>query len=221
MKQAKHPPIRVNAFASFIVPGLSPDEGYCTLVQDISDEGIALGLPMERGRYVRVPEESRVRVEVASGRTVYAFDTHVLRVSEGVVPLVWVAWPEQYQRMERRHFVRAICSVDLTLIAPAKGGVASIDLYAGETVDLSAGGAMILTQAPLDVGDVVNVDLHLSKSRSLRVRGEVLRVEQLPRFRGQRRRVAMRFMDVKPSDEDEIYRFTMKVLCEQRRRGLV
>lgn len=101
--------------------------------------------PVIDGKLIFVREAQPFLVRAFSGLNVCAFKTKVLKSNHSPFPYLHLAYPEIVQVMRIRKAVRAHVQL-ITSITDQEGGK---QLAAGKIVDLSVGGARILSTAPI------------------------------------------------------------------------
>ncbi|MGB9866846.1 MAG: flagellar brake protein [Bacillota bacterium] len=213
------PPLRVNMYATVTPVSNELGQPYRTLIQELADHGIGLGLPIHQGHYVTLPRGTVVLVEAAEKGYVYSFESKVVDLQAGAVPLMWVEWPQGWAKLQRRNFVRANCSLPVTIVKRnANGGE---ERHKGSTIDISGGGALLLTHASLDLGQTFWLEVQLRDSELVCTDCEVLRIEEVPGFRERPKKMAVKFLTISEADRDRLCKFIMEKLCEQRRMGLI
>lgn len=213
------PPLRVNMYATVTPVKDELGQPYRTLIQELAEHGIGLGLPIYQGHYVTLPRGTVVLVEAAEKGFVYSFESRVLDLQGGAVPLMWIAWPQDYAKLQRRSFVRLNYSLPVSIIR--RGADGHEERFRGGTIDISGGGALLLTCAPVDFGQVLGLEIEVPGVGVVATDCEVLRIEEVPGFREKPKKVAVKFLTISEADRDKLCKFIMRKLCEQRRMGLI
>lgn len=105
--------------------------------------------PVIDGKLIFVRDAQPFLVRAFSGLNVCAFKTKVLKSNHSPFPYLHLAYPDIVQVMRIRKAVRAHVQL-ITSISDQEGGK---QLAAGKIVDLSVGGARILSNAPIGSKD--------------------------------------------------------------------
>ncbi|MDK2894789.1 MAG: hypothetical protein PWQ98_915 [Moorella sp. (in: firmicutes)] len=194
-----------------------------TIIQDTGEDGFAVLAP---GSDELVLAPGNV-VEVACNRqdARYEFTTKVQRYLPGEPPLYYLAYPDDYRRIQARSHVRAKAALEFRYAVwlkddwpyrpprPHKRGV---------TVDISGGGAQLVLRDPVEVGDLLYLELHLPGRRRhmpMRLAGRVKRVAPREIDGVTRYEVGVAFEGISERQEDQIVAFVFQRLLEERRRG--
>lgn len=112
--------------------------------------------PMVDGAYAMVKQDAAFVVRFFSGKSVYAFPAHVLKMSNTPFPYLHLSYPKKVRGMRVRRAQRA--SVRLISSVTDMYGA----LYAGTLVDISKGGALLATKAALgEIGDLLQLKFRL------------------------------------------------------------
>jgi c-di-GMP-binding flagellar brake protein YcgR len=112
--------------------------------------------PMVDGAYAMVKQDAAFVVRFFSGKSVYAFPAHVLKMSNTPFPYLHLSYPKKVRGMRVRRAQRA--SVRLISAVTDMYGA----LYAGTLVDISKGGALLAAKAALgEIGDLLQLKFRL------------------------------------------------------------
>jgi c-di-GMP-binding flagellar brake protein YcgR len=107
-------------------------------------KSVLVTAPVIDGKLIFVREAQPFLVRAFSGLNVCAFKTKVLKAHHAPFPYLHLAYPDSVQLMRLRKAVRAEVQL-ITAIHDKEGGR---QLGAGRIVDLSVGGARIVSSAP-------------------------------------------------------------------------
>lgn len=112
--------------------------------------------PMVDGAYAMLKQDAAVVLRFFSGKSVYAFPAHVLKMSNTPFPYLHLSYPKKVRGMRVRRAQRA--SVRLISSVTDMYGA----LYAGTLVDISKGGALLAAKVALgEVGDLLQLKFRL------------------------------------------------------------
>lgn len=197
---------------------------YPSLVLDfVEGESLTVGVPLERGREVRIPPETPVNVQIARPDGVYVLPSQVVRrYRKG--PALMLRWPARQDRIQRRNHVRIAVRVPMAIWTRAKDAAKVGDqerLITGISLDLSAGGVRLALSEPLLPGDQVRVELRLPDGERVGLEAHVLRSgENSAAAASERFWIALEFVGMLESSRKELTRFVFDVQREQMRRGV-
>lgn len=116
--------------------------------------------------------------------------------------------------VQRRRYFRWPVSTEATIEVGEP-----LERHDGKLKDLSANGAGVMTNAPLQIGDVIMLRFHLPEGE-VSVRARVVRVE----FLGEplwRRLAGIEFIEISDKDRDKVVRHIFNEQANARRLGLL
>ncbi len=180
----------------------------------------AVAVPAESVPMARARSGDSLRVCLFTESGLICARPRVLGRKEGAPSTLTLENPGGWMRIQRREHVRIPCSLDLE-IRPIEG---EKQLESGgwnreRTLDLSAGGAKVQCTLALEVGEPLDLILHLPED-TLCTRAWVLR--HLGRGEGDRGAIyALQFTALSQDREDEIVSFVFAEQMRRRRAGLV
>jgi c-di-GMP-binding flagellar brake protein YcgR len=112
--------------------------------------------PMVDGAYVMVKQDAAFIVRFFSGKGVYAFPAHVLKMSNTPFPYLHLSYPKKVRGMRVRRAQRARVRL-ISSVTDIYGA-----LHAATLVDISKGGALLAAKAALgQVGDLLQLKFRL------------------------------------------------------------
>lgn len=170
--------------------------------------------PMIDGAYAIVKQDAAFVVRFFSGKSVYAFPAHVLKMSNTPFPYLHLSYPKKVRGMRVRRAQRASVKL-ITAVTDAYGA-----LYAGTLLDLSKGGALLAAKAPVGgQGDELQLKfrlqfddidqfVHVKAVIRMAQRNQEADSESLAFNHG------LEFLEVQESDRLALSAFTYKKLIE-------
>ncbi|WP_258359706.1 flagellar brake protein [Moorella sulfitireducens] len=192
-----------------------------TIIQDVGQDGFAVLAPAS-SELVLAPGDA---VEVTCNRldARYEFTTTVRRYLPGDPPLYYLAYPDDYRRLQVRSHVRVRAALEFRYaVCPATDGPARPTRLhkKGVTVDISGGGAQLVLREPVAVGDLIYMEFHLPGRRRLpmRLAGRVKRAAPREIDGVTRYEAGVAFEGISERQEDEIVAFVFQRLLEEKRR---
>lgn len=194
---------------------------YQSRVEDMTPAELAIALPTAGRRPVLLDPGQAVRCRFISRRACYQFDAQVLDRRAGPVPVVVLAMPGEWERLQRRHFARLDVSVPVRYSPrlPGGGPLADRPLISARTRDLSGDGCAIWTVEPPDPGTELDLFLSLPPGQVLHLAARVVRLTG-PSPAG-RVLTGLRFVAPAEADRDAIIRYLFREELRRRRNGLV
>lgn len=197
---------------------------YPSLVLDfVEGESLLVGVPLERGREVRIGPETVVNVQIPRPDGVYVMPSLVVaRDTQG--PALMLRWPAREDRVQRRNHVRVGVMIPVEVwVRTAEGGRAGQEerRISGASVNLSAGGLLLAVAEPLDPEAQVRLRLLMPDGIDTSVEARVLRTgEKEDAHLAHRFWAALEFVGVLESARKEITQFVFDVQRDQIRKGV-
>ncbi len=188
---------------------------YASRIEDLRSEGIVVGAPMEGGVPLPFPVGTRVEVEFTREDALYRFTTTVADRRWGPVPMLTLAWPATFQRVQRRELFRLPIALKVKLKAKDSG-----QTLEGLTVDLSGRGMGLVSDTRLPAGAEVELSFDLLPGYRIELRGYVLKVAERLRPGGNKPlyHYGIQFVGITPDIEQTLVEFIFEIQRERRRK---
>ncbi|MGE5590548.1 MAG: flagellar brake protein [Bacillota bacterium] len=208
---------------------------YPTRVEEVGRDGVVLAAPLVGRRALQLPPGARVRLKADGKRAgVSTMETSVREslpvAPERRIPVIVLEPEGKVEQVQRRADVRMEVDIPIRygiLASPEDTGDGAPQpmwpTLEATLVDISAGGAQILTDIRLVSGAQLDVHLRLPDSNeSLQLVAEVMRVLRSEARRGHEVHwVAVRWVGAESRDRDAIVGFIFREQVRRRRRGLL
>ena len=151
---------------------------YSTRIEDIGEK-LLLAAPTHRGAIIRLSRGEPIRIEVLAEDGVYAFNTYVDFMSLEPVPAIGVSKPESLARIQRREFVRVDLNLPVKYRPLRPASQEPPEYEEAHIVNLSGGGARILSYHPLDdkdmnIGSELQLELELPNGNKVEATAAVV-----------------------------------------------
>lgn len=198
---------------------------YPSRVEDMG-QPLLLAAPTHKGVIVRLDAGTPICVEVVAEDGVYAFDTYIDSIILEPIPVIGVVKPESFSRIQRREFVR----VDVMLSVkyrPLKPALQESSKYQeAHIVNLSGGGARIVTWYPpededLDMGSWLELEFELPGGNEIEAKAVIIRISDETTEKGVFYKLAVEFAEIDQRKQDAIARHVLECQYEMRRKGLL
>ena len=216
---------------------------YKSIVQEVNEDNLAIGIPMKNREHAAFSEGESLVFRLNTHDAVYYFKSKVIRTKKsGQVLLYLISPPEEVQRLQRRQFFRFFCKIDVHYwLLPEAGDLAADNtekeqLRAGEnlqqlflakaemlgepekaeTVNISGGGVLLVTDRVLSPGDKLLLKLFLAggrenkarrKNKEIMLKGAVSRAVAFKIGKLNRCRCGVKFLEINEKTRDEIISF--------------
>lgn len=200
------------------------DGYYKSDIQDLTDQYIAISIPIKDGQYIPLRQGEQLEVLYFYNKEeMYKFYTVVVGRKVDKVPVILLEFPKELIKIQRRKFVRVpiVCAIDLSKI---ENGNIDSDvkklveknqaLIKAVMVDLSGGGMRIKIKNELKLDDSIIAYIPLD-SGEVAIKGEVVRVEK---DEEKRYVCGINFVDLEEKVQDKIIRYIFQIMRNQRRK---
>lgn len=208
---------------------LNPEQNiyYKSIVQEITDEYIVIGMPLRRRRQLYLDENRFWGFRLTRKDSLYYFRSKLLgQRRERGLQLFLVAWPDKLKRVQRRLYFRLPCTFDAHYWVLTEGCGAPLEKAAeqmGEPeraiiADISGGGLQLIMPEQLPIGTVLLMILYLESKRtkkSIYVIGKVLRVWPYRREQEIRFRHGLEFIDLTGEQRETIVKYIFLLMRER------
>lgn len=121
------------------------------VIGQVKQKSLLVTAPMIDGKLIFVKDGQTFLVRAFSGLNVCAFKARVLKAQLQPFPYLHLAWPDSVQAMRIRKTMRAPASIVVAIYEAENGAQTG----AGRIVDISVGGAKVISQIPLGHKDQV------------------------------------------------------------------
>lgn len=201
------------------------DDGvYRCTVQDVTDEYLAISVPINNGRYIPLNRGERIEIVYYEDRdNIFRFIGVVTGRKVERIPVILLEIPDKVERIQRRRFVRVpvIQYVNISKVEPNLS-MLRIEMMAknkeiaskATLIDLSGGGLRLKVDSDINIGDMLVVILPLT-TREVILKGKVVRVE----IDDEKRRICgIDFIELSESVRDLIIRYIFEIMRQQRKK---
>ncbi|PKM81500.1 MAG: hypothetical protein CVU88_03910 [Firmicutes bacterium HGW-Firmicutes-13] len=194
---------------------------YKTIIQEVSENYIIIGLPVSKGETLLLYEDDRVILKKIRADAVYYFSSEITaRLNDDNVPLYKLCIPRMLQRIQRRGYVRVPCIL-LTYYRVHKEGEGKPeegkepDFLPAETVDISGGGIKFISDKEMSPGQNLEIKLKLPR-REVKAVGQVITIQKISDNRSKYPiyRISLKFTRILERDREEIIAFIFRKLRE-------
>lgn len=178
---------------------------------------LQLTTPMAGGKSWTLPEGTPVALSWTVDGTHFSLDgTASGSVKQGIRTYLLVTPKDEVQRSERRAFVRVPAEIDVEIINgdTTSDGSRVMRTYTGRTSDISNGGVAVYTDAPMVVGETVDVVI-LQKGKRMPLRAAVCWLRPAPRTAGFRSSVGLQFFFLNSEEAMGVAKLTASLAAKR------
>jgi len=201
---------------------------YKSTIQEINPDNIAVSIPMGDMQSRLPKDSSMLKFLVYADDAVITFTGSVVgsKVEDKNIPLYLVAWPQSFERYQRREYFRQPCVLDAHywVLPPAGREMQFFDPddlfslgepYKATVVDISGGGLRLASKAKHEEDDLLALCLHLQSrkgKKDLWVQGRVIRCFSPVLERQRIYQYAVSYCGIQEKTKEEIIRFIFTLM---------
>lgn len=191
------------------------NEGYYkSNIEDVTDNIIAISIPIKDGQYVPLRRGEQVEVIYYHEKDIYKFYTVVEDRKMDGIPVILLSYPKEVFKVQRRKFVRVpiVCTIEYSKIEASL----KYNSLKAIMVDLSGGGMRIKLSDSVNLGDKLKAVIPLGTDQ-IEVKGEVVRVEK--ELEGKRNICGISFIDLDERTREKLIKIIFQVMRDQMKKG--
>lgn len=161
-----------------------------------TDDTIQLSMPMLEGKTYTPETGATITLTWGNDGTDFSLSTTAAGTEKaGIRTYLVVKHEGEIQRSERRAFARVPAEMEVEILSydTAPGGDRGSRIYPGRTTDISGGGLAVYTDAPMAVGETIDVTLNQKGGKKLPLRAAVCWTRPAPKHAGYRISVGLQF----------------------------
>ncbi|MGI6707474.1 MAG: flagellar brake protein [Clostridia bacterium] len=185
---------------------------WLSMVQDTGPGlSFAITLPTRSGISFRLPPGEKVKVHFCREDAQYSFEADLVRYyQDGHLQLVELRVASAVERKQRREYFRLATPLPFSFrIIDQEKEEEDGEVHKGLVLDISGGGAKVLSPIPLSPGQWMECRLDLEEEGRIDVRAEVLRLDRLERPELEYE-MGLRFVDLDRDTRDRIVQFIFR-----------
>ncbi|MCW2278795.1 flagellar brake protein [Heliophilum fasciatum] len=181
---------------------------YYSHVEDFTDEGIVLSLPLKEGEIIPLHIGEKVEFCKITDSAIWLYRGTIIQRQGSPLPLMTVKLPLKVEKLQRRNFYRLPLSVQTQFAKVEEDKPMNEWQWEPSYLrNLSGGGVCLSCETQLEIGQQIVIDVPLEQD-ILRLWGEIRRVEQSSSYVA-----GVEFLDILHHDQDRIVQY---VFAKQR-----
>lgn len=209
--------------------GLEVKEGvykgnFKSRIEDMKPGKIIISAPSKKGEYVPLRVGTQVTVLVYEEVAICAFDCHITARKKGNIPLLVLALPKTFRRIQRRDFYRLKIKLPLFYRSffEEEGDSDTNEeeeFRTGEMVDISGGGLLmqLLQEEDFSKNSLLELKVEFPDLGEQLFKGKVA-----ARFtRNEKEFMGVEFVQIETKLQDDIVGWIFDKLREMRKKGIL
>lgn len=185
-----------------------------------SDKEAVIDIPFFKGNIYQIHPGSIIIVYINKGSELYKFRASVLerRLMDGSIPVLDIEKVDEIQRIQRRGFFRFDCVLKAKYRIFKGGNNQFIDSY---TKDISGGGIRILLKEEVDESTILEFELYLDESSTIKFTGTVQRVFDRKNDEKYKFEAGILFENIENKERENIIKFVFNEQRKLIKKGLI
>jgi len=177
---------------------------------------LTLAMPMSKGHPVIPPTGELFKGKIVSEGIAYQFDSCYLDKRHSPLPVWITSLPFNIDKIQQRNHVRVDISLK-AILTYNEQTEENIEIVT-TTKDLSGGGALVVTKAPLPLGKEVSLVIAIPECGDMALVGDIIRVDQ-PKPDQPIYWIGVKFKNISAKEQNSIIKYVFKVQLERRKKG--
>ena len=199
---------------------LIDDKYFNTNIQDITEEYIAISIPINAGEYVPLSKGTIIEVVYYEEENLYKFQSSVIGRKFENIPILLIAKPKEIKKIQRRKYVR-VPIVNTVKYKNLKNEprtnpktVESSEYLQAVLLDLSGGGLRLKVSEEIKLNDFLLISLTVD-SEDILIVGQAMRIvkDDEGRFT-----CGLSFEFLDNSTRERIIKFIFQLMREQMKK---
>lgn len=185
-------------------------------VKRMDEDKILIAPPSYHDKTVNLPDHQEFKMIICAEDGVYSAKSKVIGKEISTTPGVWINYPLNSQRCQRREYLRAPLDIDFDLVIYKDSAKTQKDVIRTKIRDISGKGVSFFTDSPLsDYYDIACV-IHLKDEKQEPITLSCEHIYTHPS--GNQKYInALAFIDIDEKDSERIIKQCFKYQLEQRR----
>lgn len=196
----------------------SPYRSLVSRIEGVGKDSLQISVPMYKGSILPVALGTHLIIFLIYRGDAYTFNTVVSGRLRDPIPLLSIKKPDLIQKIQRRFWVRMPVTLPVAFTIDNSGGEA--EEGSGQSVDLSGGGLLLLTDRDLQPGQNLNLAFELPGSGLISCKSRVLRIFHDEHTSKNFIKAAMEFFELSERSRDQIVKFIFDRQREWIKKGV-
>lgn len=191
---------------------------YDSRIEDIEKNSIKITIPTQKGIPFPILPGTKIEVSFLTELGRFSFESTVKGRVKEKIPLIEIDYPKYLIRHEFRNYFRVETRLKIKFSILSffeENGAPEIGKrdYVGIIKDISGGGARITTDAPLEIGDILELDILEELGTKNEIVSRVVHIYN----KNDLTEAGIEFLLIKESDRDKIVKYVFQRQIELRK----
>ena len=187
-------------------------------IEEIKEKYLYISMPMRKGALLPMRIGQEIQVMMRHRNSTVGFLTKVVGRRGGSLPYLIITKPERIVPVnQKREYVRLNISLPVRFRVIDEEGS---QIQEGVTIDISAGGILLSTQAEVKAGQKIEIEIALSPKNTFTCQAHVIRVFEKDKKDKNTTRVAIEYDGINEAHRDKIFKFIFEKQREWIKKGI-
>lgn len=187
-------------------------------IEEIKEKHLYISMPMRKGALLPMRIGQEIQVMMRHRNSTVGFLTKVVARRGGPLPYLIITKPERIVPVnQKREYVRLNISLPVRFRVIDEEGS---QIQEGVTIDISAGGVLLFTQAEVKAGQNIEIEIQLTAKNIFSSHAHIVRVFEKDKKDKNTTRVAIEYDGINEAHRDKIFKFIFEKQREWIKKGI-
>ncbi len=187
-------------------------------IEEIKEKYLYISMPMRKGALLPMRIGQEIQVMMRHRNSTVGFLTKVVGRRGGSLPYLIITKPERIVPVnQKREYVRLNISLPVRFRVIDEEGS---QIQEGVTIDISAGGILLSTQAEVKGGQNIEIEIQLTPKNIFSSHAHIIRVFEKDKKDKNTTRVAIEYDGINEAHRDKIFKFIFEKQREWIKKGI-
>jgi c-di-GMP-binding flagellar brake protein YcgR len=187
-------------------------------IEEIKEKYLYISMPMRKGALLPMRIGQEIQVMMRHRNSTVGFLTKVVGRRGGSLPYLIITKPERIVPVnQKREYVRLNISLPVRFRVIDEEGS---QIQEGVTIDISAGGILLSTQAEVKAGQNIEIEIQLTARNIFSSHAHIIRVFEKDKKDKNTTRVAIEYDGINEAHRDKIFKFIFEKQREWIKKGI-
>ena len=187
-------------------------------IEEIKEKYLYISMPMRKGALLPMRIGQEIQVMMRHRNSTVGFLTKVVGRRGGPLPYLIITKPERIVPVnQKREYVRLNISLPVRFRVIDEEGS---QIQEGVTIDISAGGILLSTQAEVKAGQNIEIEIQLTARNIFSSHAHIIRVFEKDKKDKNTTRVAIEYDGINEAHRDKIFKFIFEKQREWIKKGI-
>ncbi len=212
--------IRINQLIEVTVDEANTEyHSMASRIEGVDRDFFHISVPTYRGSVLPLSLGTHLLVSMIHRGDVFRFNTVISGRKRDPIPMLTIKKPDDLHKIQRRYWVRLAATLPVKM-SVIKESNEEVHESTAQTIDISGGGLLLMTSQPLEVGQVLNMQIELHSNEVFGCKGKVIRSFRDDNTGKGNLKTAIEFIEISERSRDRIVKFIFERQREWIKKGV-